>query len=286
MLMFTLALNPLFMLLLPMILGVFLCKRLGVRGSLFGVGALTFVGSQVVHIPLNAVVGHWFSVGVIPMPPEVLRDPLLALGLGLSAGVCEEVARYLALRFWVKDVRDWSRGMVFGVGHGGIESIIVGLLAGVSVLNVFVLQGADVDSLLEKGVPPEQAEAIVAQLTEVWEQSWWFPLLGVFERSYAIVVHIAATLLVMMSVVRRSWVWLAAAVALHTALNATVVYAAHILKLEAVWVQLIGCSFGLGCLFVIVKLYNASEKRADNRYEPIVPIQPQRVHVQDTLGEE
>jgi len=283
MLTITLILNPLLMLFVPLILGVWLCKKLGVRGSLFGVGALTFVGSQVVHIPLNAGVAKLFSDGIIPLPPESLRGPLLALGLGLSAGVCEEIARHLSFRFWVKDVRNWARGMVFGAGHGGVESIIVGVVTILSVVNVFALKGADVDGLVAKGVNAEQAELIVAQLSDVWSNRWWEPLMGSFERAYAITFHLAASLLVMMGVVRRSWVWLFAAIALHTALNATAVYTAHILKWDPVWVQLCGVIFGLGCLAIILKLKEQLESSDEEESAPIEPIQPQRVSVADGL---
>ena len=47
-------LNALGMLGLPVALGFILARRLGTSWSLYGIGAVTFVGSQVLHIPFNA----------------------------------------------------------------------------------------------------------------------------------------------------------------------------------------------------------------------------------------
>ena len=62
-----------------------------------------------------------------------IRDRIIyAVFLGLSAGVFEETARYLTYRFWAKDARSWSRGLMLGAGHGGSEAILVGALAAVN----------------------------------------------------------------------------------------------------------------------------------------------------------
>src|SRR5690625_2683858 len=43
----------------------------------------------------------------------------------LMAGVFEEVGRYIMMRFALKKYRDWQDGLAFGIGHGGIESILI-----------------------------------------------------------------------------------------------------------------------------------------------------------------
>ncbi len=55
-------------------------------------GAATFVASQILHIPANSVLGRIF-----PMAEQSLI--VQAIVLGLSAGIFEEVARYLIYRF-------------------------------------------------------------------------------------------------------------------------------------------------------------------------------------------
>jgi uncharacterized membrane protein YhfC len=50
----------------------------------------------------------------------------------LTAGVFEETARYIAYRFLLKE-HNMENGLIYGVGHGGIESI---MLVGVNVVTI------------------------------------------------------------------------------------------------------------------------------------------------------
>src|SRR5262249_45823734 len=82
------------MLVFPLAVGRFVARRFGVPWSLWAYGALTFVASQVVHLPLN------WATGLLGKPPRglgLMPLPLLALVAGLSAGLCEELTRYVAL---------------------------------------------------------------------------------------------------------------------------------------------------------------------------------------------
>ncbi|MGH2620587.1 MAG: hypothetical protein ACRDHG_08450, partial [Anaerolineales bacterium] len=49
-------LNGLLMLAMPLGLGIFLRRRTAGRWGLYGAGALTFIGSQVLHLPFNGLV--------------------------------------------------------------------------------------------------------------------------------------------------------------------------------------------------------------------------------------
>ena len=44
-----------------------------------------------------------------------------ALFLGFTAGLFEEVGRYLAFTTILKKRLDWKNAVAFGIGHGGIE---------------------------------------------------------------------------------------------------------------------------------------------------------------------
>ena len=208
----TFSLNFLLMLAMPFVLGAYLARRLGTRWGLFWAGAATFIASQVVHLPLNAVLLPVFQRGVAASLPSAWQQPATAIALGLSAGVCEETARYLVLRFWLKGDRTWRRALMFGAGHGGIEAVILGALAGSTALNIFILRNADPARL---GVPADQIPALMAQIDGLWNLPWYMTLLGAVERAFTLCTHLGWTILVLQALTRRNPVWLLAAIVWH-----------------------------------------------------------------------
>ena len=172
MLYITYTLNALLMMGLPFALAAFLARRLGTRWGLIWVGAVTFIASQVVHIPLNAVLGQ---LGVIQ--PATTGWPLVwyAAVLGLTAGLCEELARFLVLRFWLKRDRSWNAALMFGAGHGGVEAVIFGALAAIQTLNIFILRNVDPAQLR---VTPDKLAAVQAQIAAAWSVPVLYPLVG------------------------------------------------------------------------------------------------------------
>jgi len=214
-------LNPVLMLVMPLVLGVYLARRLKGEWRVFGIGALTFIGSQVLHIPFNMWVLSPFleKMGWNGMQSGV---PLvyLAVLLGLSAGVFEETARYLIFRTWLKDRRDWCSALMFGAGHGGTEAIIVGILALAALIQILTLRGADLATI----VPAEQLDLAEAQIEAFWALPWYAVLLGALERASAIALHLGATVLVLQAFTRKHIGWLFAAIAWHASLDAVAVF--------------------------------------------------------------
>ncbi len=214
----------------PLFIAARLRKRWPLSWSLFGAGALTFAASQVVHLPFNRfVLPHLIALGVNFSKGASLV--LTSVLLGLSAGVCEEVARFVALRFTLKKARTGPHALMFGVGHGGIESIFVGALAASAALNAAYIQRFGVENL--------GLSAIDAQSVRQWMNAPpYLVLLGAFERLMTIPFHISAACLVMVAVAKRRPVMLLAAIGWHTLLDAGVVFTASTFGLIAseVWV--------------------------------------------------
>ncbi len=209
-------LNALLMIGIPIALGVVLARRYGLAWKFYLVGAATFVLSQVGHIPFNMLL---LSGGVLP-PAGQWPLPVLAVFLGLSAGAFEEGARYLVYRFWIPSARHWRDAVMFGAGHGGGEAIIVGVIAGITTINLLALVGSDLTAL---NLPPEQLRVVQAQLAAFQNAPWYATLLGAVERVFAITFHISAAVLVLQVFRRNNALWLVAAIAWHTTLNAVAV---------------------------------------------------------------
>ena len=177
-------------------------------------GAATFVASQLVHIPANSILAQAFDMASQPLWIQ-------AVVLGLSAGVFEEVARYLVFRFWQKDARSWRDAAFMGLGHGGIEAILIGVLVALTLLNMVVI--ARVDDPATLGLPQEA----LAQVEAFWSMPLYLPLLAAAERVMAIVLHMSLSTLVVLCF-RQARIWpLVAAILWHTLGNAVTVYAAQ-----------------------------------------------------------
>jgi uncharacterized membrane protein YhfC len=210
------------MVVLGLAVGVFVSRRYRVDLGLFGAVAVVFIGSQVLHIPFNYyVLMPWLERSGILSGSELAISSVVPAGivLGLSAGVFEEGARYIAYRYWQTRARRWREGLMLGAGHGGAEAVIIGLLGFATVARLVSLQGVDLASVVQ----PDQLELAQAQVAAFWAAPWYEVFLGVVERASAIVLHLSASLLVLQSVRRRELRWLLFAVAWHTFLNAAAI---------------------------------------------------------------
>ena len=205
----------------PAVLGLLLRKRFETKWVLFGIGAVTFIASQVVHVPLNMGLTALFAQEWMPKPPEAWYMPFNAVVLGLTAGLCEEVARYLVYRFWAREARTWRQALMFGAGHGGIESVITGVLVVAGMFTMTALRDMDVSEL---GLPSEQAALLAEQVTEFWSTPWYMPLLAAAERLMAILLHLSLAALVLQAFSQERLWPLGAAIAWHAAVNAIAVY--------------------------------------------------------------
>ena len=249
MLYLTHALNALLMVVMPILLGVYLARRLGLKWSLYLVGAATFIASQVVHIPLNIGRTALFANRILPAPPAAWRLPFNAVVLGLTAGLCEEIARYLVYRYWIKSARTWREALMFGAGHGGIEAIIVGALAGIAFMNFVVLRNVDVVAL---PVSADQQALAAKQIAEYWSAPWYATLLGAVERAFTLCFHLSAAVMVLQAFRRKNLLWLGAAILWHAAADASAVFVVG--TWGVYWAEAAVGAFGVASLAIIFAL--------------------------------
>lgn len=223
MLYFTYALNFLLMIALPILLGFFFARRYGLAWRLFIAGGLTFIAAQVLHLPFNFLLTQAFKKETLPAPPEQWHLIFNAIILGLSAALFEEIARYLSLRYFLKNARSWKEALMFGAGHGGTEAIILGGLAALAYVNLIVLR--DNPQLMES-LPAAQLQAVQDQLQAYWSAPWYMSILGAVERILALCFHLSAAVLVMQTFLRKQWRWLGLAIVWHWLLDGLTVYVA------------------------------------------------------------
>lgn len=199
----------------PCVLGALVCRRHKGAGHAIVIGIFCFViGAYLLEQILHTVVLGLFG--------EVLRaNPLLyAVYGGLAAGLFEETARLLGLRSLCKKDAAPAIGFAYGVGHGGFEAI---LLTGMRLVNNLIVMtmvnAGRTDSLLSgyEGDTLAQAQQQLAEMAALPATDW---LAAGIERSAAIALHLALSMLIWMVVTRRLPRWgYPLAIALHAVVN-------------------------------------------------------------------
>jgi uncharacterized membrane protein YhfC len=241
-------LNGLLMILIPVGFVLYLTHKFKLGMRLWWIGGATFILSQVGHIPFNAALSSLIENGIIPIPPNNYQLLFYAIIFGLSAGIWESIARYAMFRWWAKDARNWIKGVLVGAGHGGAESIILGVIVLANFISMVVARNIDVNTLTS----PEQISSLQSQLQTYWDIPWYFPLIGVTERIFTIIVHISLSLMVMQAFTRKNILWLGLAIAWHSFLDGLAIYASQTLD-PIVTEAVIGsiAVFSLGIIFAL-----------------------------------
>lgn len=258
--------NVLLMIAFAVGLGVYISRRWQTRWHLYLIGAVTFVGAQIFHIPFNMLVQQ--RLGLLPEDTTVFANlVIVSIFLGLSAGVFEEAARYLTYRFWARDARSWRKGMMLGAGHGGIEAILIGLLGLANLILFVAIRDGAVD--IATVVSPEQVELLQNQIDQTFGVPWYMAILGAVERLFALALHLSLSLIVLQSFLRQNRLWLLAAILWHAFANAVAV-----ITLET-WGPLAAegalLFFGLASVAIIYRSYQEREVAtdSDNLSEPV-----------------
>jgi uncharacterized membrane protein YhfC len=218
-------LNGFLMIFLPILLGIYLTQKFHLGWKMWFIGGAIFIISQIFHIPFNTYI---LNPLLGDLQQAILGTPgqlIVAVLLGLSAGVFEECARYVMYRWWIKDARSWRKGILAGAGHGGAEAIILGVLVMLTYINMLAYRNLDLSSL---NLSPDKLEVARQQIQAYWSYPWYVTLLGAVERAFTIPFHIAASVLVLQVFTRRPghqqiW-WLGLAILYHTLMDASAVF--------------------------------------------------------------
>lgn len=214
------------MILLPIFLWIYFTRKFTLSWKLVLAGALTFIAAQVLHIPL-----------VFGMNSFLQTLPLLAnaIILGLLAGVFEETARYNLFKFILKNTRSWKEGILVGLGHGGIEAVLLGVLAVIGFVTMIGYRSIDLSTV--PSIPADQLELARQQVEAYWSTPWYMALMGFVERIFAICLHVGLSVMVLYAVVYSKPIWFWLALLWHAFVDAVAVYVGQevgILALEGI----------------------------------------------------
>ena len=146
-----------------------------------------------------------------------------ALVVGLFPGVFEETGRLFAFKAILKNRKNRETAVSYGIGHGGIEVLLLMGVNGVAYLvyAAMINSGAFsavVDQAAAKA--PAQAETLRTLAEQLAGYSFAGVGLGLMERAFAFLFHIGASILVFYACRDKGRFWLyPLAIILHTALD-------------------------------------------------------------------
>lgn len=213
-------------------------------GRAFFVGVLAFSVSQVlIRIPLLNVFGQTpfmlqLSQNIVPY----------GLFLGFTAGLFEEVARFLFCKLLLKKNRRYVDAIAFGFGHGGIEAI---LLVGFMLINSLILYIAMNNGTLVAMVGEATAATVMAQLGTLTPVT---SILGGVERIFAVLLHIGFSVMVFTGFVRKQpGKYLVFAILAHTVVDAAVVIIPSFVPMSALALEGIVLVFAALSLFYTLR---------------------------------
>ena len=182
-------------------------KQYKINFAVLGLGAVAFfASSQVLEKIVHLLVLHPQKDGTVPLMTE---NPLLYVIYGVCmAALFEETARLVFFK-WLEKKRalEDSDALAYGLGHGGLELLYLGMGSLISLLILF--------SLLESS-NPDLANLLPKNTLETVQSlsGWQVYLLGV-ERVLALVMQIGLSFWVYQAVRQKKWIYLVAAYGLH-----------------------------------------------------------------------
>ena len=239
-----------FEILLPLGLAGLVRRRLGASWRVFGAGALIFLLFQVItRVPAVTLLGAVLADSLQGSPALQL---LWGGGLALTAGLCEEGGRYLGYRWLLgKEEKTWRLAVMYGLGHGGLESML--LIAGSTLITLASLLSLAAVGL--ESIPPVQRVQVAQQLADLSATPDWTPLVGAWERIWVLASQVALSVIVLQVFRRGRWAWLALAIGLHALLDFAAPVAVPLLHLDPGTSTLLGegliTLFGLAGLGII-----------------------------------
>lgn len=195
---------------LPVVLGIIVYKKTHAKVSSFFIGCGIFVVfalilERILHAIVFAVTGN------------ALQNNIFLYGLygGLAAALFEETGRLVAMKFFMKKDLDKGNALMYGVGHGGTEAIIIVGLTYVNNLIISLMINTGGMHLTMSQLDPALQETTYQQLQALWQTpAYHFYMAGV-ERLSAIVLQICLSVLVYKCVKTGQKKFIAGAILLH-----------------------------------------------------------------------
>ena len=242
--------NPVLIILMAIGLGFFLIRRFTLGWRLFFIGGTAYLGAQMVSIILMGFIQNQIQA----LTPPLLAQVILTLLFVIILLSIEEGVRYAMYRWWAKNIRSWAEGLVLGAGHGGVEVILIGLMALTYFIQMYPLRHADLSTIFTADILVQATERV----TKYWSNSWYNVLAEAVRSALTLPVQLSCSLLVLQVFIRQQYRWLGYAIGWHTLASIPLFF---IDSNKYVYLPLVFLAVAaLGSVWIILKLQPQQEQ--------------------------
>ncbi len=188
----------------PIGLYIYLNKKYRISLKVAIIGATTFV--------IFALILEQSMHKVILGRELITNKWLYAFYGAIAAGVFEEIGRFMSFKFILKENRRSLDGVTFGIGHGGIEAILIGTVGNIqNIIFAIAINKGTFDSITSN-LPKETMLEIKSLILDT--PSYMF-IMGGLERIMAVVLHMGFSMIVLRSIEYNEIKYLFFAIAYH-----------------------------------------------------------------------
>lgn len=186
-----------------------------VKVSSFFIGAAAFIVSamvleQILHTVVLRAAGTLFTGSIW----------LYAIYGGLAAGLFEETGRFLAMKFCMKNTLNRENAILYGIGHGGIEAIlVVGLTYINNLIYSLLINSGSLGPLLS-AYDTDTQQTILRQLAALGTTSSYLFYVAGVERIITMLLHVVLSYLIYLAVRNRKTGLYVLSIFLHAFLDA------------------------------------------------------------------
>ena len=207
-------------------------KRTGAKWTSMFIGAATF-------FLFALILEQIFHVVVLGATGNLLMGNIWARAVygGLCAAVFEETGRFLAMKYCMKKNLNKENSIMYGIGHGGIEAIlIVGMSMVSNLVTSVMINSGQFEAVLNAQDETTRATTL-SQVSALWTTAPHLFFMGGIERISAFFLHVALSFMVYKAVKNQKQAYFFLAMFLHFLVDAGTVLLASVLAipvLEAV----------------------------------------------------
>lgn len=204
----------------PLILLLVWKKKTKASMSYFLIGIASFIIFALILEPIL----HNIVLGSGPVGTAIKGNIFLyALYGGLAAGIFEETGRYLSMNFLLRKNVSRENSIMYGIGHGGTEAVVIGTLTQFSnFITAFAINFSGINELL-KAVPEELRDTTYNQLRALWETPSYMFYIGCYERMLAICIHLCCSYIVYRAIADRKISRFFLAILIHAFIDGSIV---------------------------------------------------------------